>query len=109
MGRMERRVERKHHKKKRRLRTSFIIVIIAFLSIIGFGVYFTMQTLQAAGQSYDDLGGREKSNKREQVVSIKQDPVSILLMGVEDYSSGGNNGRTDTLMIATFNPDDEKL
>lgn len=109
MRRMERRVERKKFKKKKRLRTSFVIIVITLFSIIGFGVYFAMQTLQAAGQSYDDLNGREKSDKREEAVSIRQDPVSILLMGVEDYSSGGQNGRTDTLMVATFNPDDEKL
>lgn len=109
MGRIEQRVERKKVKRKRRLRTSFIIFLIIFLSVVGFAVYLTMQTYQAASDSYNDLGGREKSNLRDQAVSISDDPVSVLLMGVEDYSSGGENGRTDTLMVATFNPKDEKL
>ncbi|WP_096272587.1 LCP family protein [Paucisalibacillus globulus] len=109
MGRSERRVERKKVKRKRRLRTSFVVFLIIFFSLLGFGTYIALQTYQAASSSYNDLGGREKSDKREEAVSISKDPVSILLMGVEDYSSGGQNGRTDTLMVATFNPEDEKL
>ncbi|GIO26926.1 LCP family protein [Ornithinibacillus bavariensis] len=108
MGRIEHRTERKKVKRKKRLRTSFVIIVIIFLGIIGIGGYVALQTFQAASNSYNDLG-REKSDKRDQVVSISKDPVSILIMGVEDYSSGGQNGRTDTLMVATFNPKDEKL
>ncbi|AXI10573.1 LytR family transcriptional regulator [Oceanobacillus zhaokaii] len=95
-------------KKKKRLRRVLFIVILMCLVIVGFGGYMAIQTLQAASESYDDLG-REKSDLRDEVVSISKDPVSVLLMGVEDYSTNGDNGRTDTLMIATFNPDDERL
>lgn len=109
MGRIEKRVAKKQVKRKRRLRTSFVILLVMFLTIIGFGTYIALNTFQAASTAYDDLGGREKSDKRDQVVTIKNDPVSILLMGVEDYSSGGSNGRTDTLMVATFNPKDQRL
>ncbi|WBX81939.1 LCP family protein [Virgibacillus salarius] len=66
------------------------------------------KTYQAASNSYDDLG-RDKSDLRDKAVSINKDPVSILLMGVEDYATNGDKGRTDTLMVATFNPNDEKL
>ncbi|RDW22203.1 LytR family transcriptional regulator [Oceanobacillus arenosus] len=95
-------------KKKKRLRRILFIVILMFLVLVGFGGYVAIQTLQAASESYNDLG-REKSDLRDEVVSISNDPVSILLMGVEDYSTNGDNGRTDTLMVATFNPDDERL
>jgi LCP family protein required for cell wall assembly len=98
----------KKRKKKKRLRKILLVVIILLLSLTGFGVYQAYQTLQAAGESYDDLG-RDKSDLREGFVSISKDPVSVLLLGVEDYTTGGENGRTDTIMVATFNPNDEKL
>ncbi|MGM8213608.1 LCP family protein [Virgibacillus sp. W0430] len=95
-------------KRKRRIRHVLLIVIILFLSLLGFGAYLAYQTYQAASDSYDDLG-RDKSDLRDDQVAISKDPISILLMGVEDYSSGGEHGRSDTLMVATFNPDDERL
>lgn len=95
-------------RRKKRLRRILLVVIILFLSLIGFGAYIAYQTLQAASDSYDDLG-RDKSDLREDQVSISKDPISVLLMGIEDYSSGGNKGRSDTIMVATFNPNDEKL
>ncbi|HLR80892.1 MAG TPA: LCP family protein [Bacillota bacterium] len=104
---MKRVVVRKKTKKKR-LRKFFLLVLFIFVGLVGFGGYYVFQTFQAAGESYDDLG-REKSDLRDSAVSISKDPVSILLMGVEDYETDGDHGRTDTLMVATFSPNDEKL
>ncbi|WP_099159464.1 LCP family protein [Virgibacillus ndiopensis] len=104
---MDRKQIRKQ-KKKKRIRRFLLIVVILFLALVGFGAYLVFQTYQAASDSYDDLG-REKSDLRDKAVSIGDDPVSILLMGVEDYSTGGEHGRSDTLMVATFNPKDKKL
>src|SRR5690625_1120503 len=103
---MDRKRVRVVKRRKRRLRRLLLVVIILFLSVIGFGVYLAYQTLQAASDSYDDLG-RDKSDLRDDYVSISTDPVSILLMGIEDYQD--DSGRSDTLMVATFNPDDERL
>ncbi|MCF3942670.1 LCP family protein [Oceanobacillus alkalisoli] len=105
---MGKRVVRRKRKKVRRLRVFLFIVLLLFLGVVGFGGYLAVQTMQAASESYDDLG-REKSELREEAVSISNDPVSVLLMGIEDYQSDGDLGRTDTLMVATFNPNDEKL
>lgn len=104
---MDRQELRKNKKKKRRRRL-LLIVIILFLLLISFGAYSVFNTYKAASGSYDDLG-RDKSDLRENPVTISEQPVSILLMGVEDYSSGGESGRSDTLMVATFNPDDKQL
>lgn len=104
MGRIVMRKKR----RLRRLRVVLLIVILLLVSILGFGGYMAVQTLKAASDSYDDLG-REKSKLRQETVSISDDPVSILLMGVEDYSTNGDHGRTDTLMVATFSPNDERL
>lgn len=101
-------VKKRKRKMKKGIRKFLLIVLILFFLLIGFGVYLAIQTMQAASDSYDDLD-RVKSELRDETVSISSDPVSILLMGVEDYSTNGENGRTDTLMVATFNPDNEKL
>lgn len=104
---MGRTVIRKKRKIRRR-RLFFFIIILMFIGLLGIGGYAAVQTMMAASKSYDDLG-REKSALRAEAVSISDDPVSILLMGVEDYSTNGDNGRTDTLMVATFSPNDERL
>ncbi|QKY70407.1 LCP family protein [Lentibacillus sp. CBA3610] len=105
---MDQRMEiRKQKKKKRRRRILYPLLIIFLLMTGGVG-YMIVQTYTAASESYDDLD-REKSDLRDEAVSVSDDPISILLLGVEDYSTNGDNGRTDTMMVATFNPDNEKL
>lgn len=63
-----------------------------------------ISALNAASSSYEELDRGEKSDLRLESVEITKDPFSILLMGIEDYSSGGANGRTDSLLVATINP-----
>ncbi|WP_226529271.1 LCP family protein [Metabacillus niabensis] len=103
--------EMKRVKKKKKRPILRRLLFLALVLLIGIGSYVGYvfyQTLEAANNSYDDLG-REKSKLRDSAVSISNDPVSILLLGVEDYSSGGKGGRSDTLMVATFNPEDQTM
>ena len=105
------RKQMKRVKKKRKrpiLRRLLFLALLLFLCVGGYIGYVFYQTFAAANESYDDLG-REKSRLRDYAVSISNDPVSILLLGVENYSSGGKGGRSDTLMVATFNPEDQKM
>ena len=95
-------------KKKRKLRKLTLFILILFIGVISFGGYKIFETYNAASKSYNDLG-REKSDLRDQTVTISKDPVSVLLMGIEDYSTDGANGRTDSLMLITFNPKDERM
>ncbi|SFA99431.1 transcriptional attenuator, LytR family [Lentibacillus halodurans] len=105
---MQQRIDMRKQKKKKR-RRRILYPILAFFLLLACGVgYMLVQTYTAASESYDDLD-REKSELREEEVSISDDPISILLLGVEDYSTNGDNGRTDTMIVATFNPEDEKL
>ncbi|WP_299094711.1 LCP family protein [uncultured Metabacillus sp.] len=107
---MNRKQMKKIKKKKKRpiLRRLLFLALLLLICVGGYLGYVFYQTFEAANESYDDLG-REKSKLRDQAVSISNDPVSILLMGVENYSSGGNGGRSDTLMVATFNPEDQTM
>jgi polyisoprenyl-teichoic acid--peptidoglycan teichoic acid transferase len=103
------RVTIRKKKKKKKLRLFISLILLVILVGVGIGFYVTFQAYQAANKTYDELDRGEKSDLREEVVTISKDPISILLMGVEDYTTGGTNGRSDTLMVATFNPNDEKL
>jgi polyisoprenyl-teichoic acid--peptidoglycan teichoic acid transferase len=71
---------------------SSIAVVILFL-FIGF-----TQLLQKT----DNKTGNTSEHGKEQV-SLKDDPVTILLMGVDDYQKN-EKGRTDTLMLIALNP-----
>jgi polyisoprenyl-teichoic acid--peptidoglycan teichoic acid transferase len=98
----------KNKKKHVFLRRLLFVALLLILCVVGYVGYALYQTFEAANNSFDDLG-RDKSKLRDEAVSISNDPVSILLLGVENYSSGGKGGRSDTLMVATFNPTDQTM
>ncbi|MBD1381379.1 LCP family protein [Metabacillus arenae] len=111
MNRQELKVEKKRRRKKKRpvLRRLLLITVILFFIVGGYASYLVYKTIQAANESYTELERGEKSKLREAAVTAGKDPISILLMGVEDYSSGGENGRTDSLIVATVNPDTKDM
>lgn len=92
--------------KKKRRRKLFYFLIFAFL-FCSVGVYML--------NSYSSLMGmysgftREKSDLRTKDVEITKEPFTILIMGIEDYATNGQNGRTDSLMFATVNPKTQKV
>ncbi|HEU5140652.1 MAG TPA: LCP family protein [Bacillales bacterium] len=89
--------------------TAGLIIFCAVL-VLGFGGYLFFQAYQAAKSSYQPIDRPEhKSQLRETVPTIGQDPISILLMGIEDYSTDGENGRADTLIVVTLNPDTDEM
>lgn len=71
--------------------------------------YTIFNTYTAANGTYEQLDRGNKSNLREKEVTISEDPVSILVMGVEDYSSNGANGRADSLVVITLDPKDMSM
>ncbi|MCA0984693.1 LCP family protein [Halobacillus yeomjeoni] len=100
--RMERIRRRNIKKKRRRIAT----ILIMFALLIGGGFYFVSQVYTAA---FTDLNRGDKSDKREEAVDIGDDPISILLMGVEDYSTNGEAGRADTQIVMTLDPKTNKI
>ncbi|QFT90659.1 Putative transcriptional regulator YvhJ [Bacillus sp. THAF10] len=101
------RYEKKNRKRKRLKRILYTFLIL-FLVVVAYGGYLFYETFQAANQAYTELD-REKSKYREKEVKINKDPFSVLIMGIEDYSTGGENGRTDTLIVATLNPKEKTM
>jgi polyisoprenyl-teichoic acid--peptidoglycan teichoic acid transferase len=102
---------KKKIKKRRRIRWKRIFLISGLISlgIVIYSGYLLFTTLDAASQSFKDLERGDKSKLREEAVTVDQDPFSVLIMGVEDYSTGGYNGRTDSLMVVTLNPDSQTV
>ncbi|MFC0272227.1 LCP family protein [Metabacillus herbersteinensis] len=104
---------RREHRKKKKSGKKFIrkMLLLLFLVALAYIGYLAFTTFQAANNSYEELENRDgKSKLREQEVDISKDPFSVLLIGVENYSSGKNSyGRSDTLMVATFNPSDSTM
>ncbi|WP_053073754.1 LCP family protein [Bacillus sp. LL01] len=98
----------KKRKKGRRLKRILFVFLTLFLAVVAYGGYLLLETYQAANEAYTELD-RDKSKYRDKEVEINKDPFSVLIMGIEDYSTGGENGRTDTLMVATLNPKDKTM
>ncbi|MDM5157274.1 LCP family protein [Bacillus sp. DX1.1] len=98
--------ERYYHLQKRRVkkkrRRKFFIFLI-FASLIGSGVLYLFNSYSSLMEIYSGFT-RDKSKLRAEDVEITKEPFSILIMGIEDYATDGQNGRTDSLMMATVNP-----
>ncbi|WP_409252034.1 LCP family protein [Bacillus sp. SCS-153A] len=101
----------RYEKTRRGLRIKRVVMVLGllFLGIGAYGGYIVYKAYDAATQSFSELERGHKSSLREEAVEVSKDPFSILIMGVEDYSTGGQNGRTDSLIIATFNPTDQSV
>ncbi|PLS17858.1 LytR family transcriptional regulator [Bacillus sp. M6-12] len=91
-------------KKKKKLRRFMAFLSIVLLLGIGFAGYLFYQTYSAASDSFSALERGTKSELREEQVYLSKNPVSILFLGVEDYSTKGEGGRTDSIIVGTFNP-----
>ncbi|MYL30969.1 MULTISPECIES: LCP family protein [Halobacillus] len=95
----------RRRKKKRRIRRWIVFLFVLSL-LIGGGFYYVNKVYTA---SYEDLDRGEKSDLRDEAVDIGDDPISLLLMGVEDYSTDGGAGRADTQIVMTLDPDTKEI
>ncbi|MBD3108509.1 LCP family protein [Bacillus sp. AGMB 02131] len=94
------------NKRKKKVWKKIILFFMLILLTVGcYAGYIFYQTLQAANDSFSALDRGDKSDLRDEAVTFGKEPVSILLLGIEDYATGGSGGRSDTIMVATFNPD----
>jgi polyisoprenyl-teichoic acid--peptidoglycan teichoic acid transferase len=98
----------KKRKRKRRRRVLYFIVVPLLLisfSAAGYGAYLYKQAETVFSDSYNNLDGREKSDKRESEVDPNVDNVSILFIGVDESKERnyGSSTRSDALILATLN------
>ncbi|CAN2248354.1 LCP family protein [Bacillus vallismortis] len=102
---------RKKKKSKRRkiLKRMMLLFTLALLVVVGLGGYKLYKTISAADDSYDALSRGNKSNLRSEVVDMKKKPFSILFMGIEDYATKGQKGRSDSLIVVTLDPKNKTM
>lgn len=90
-------------KKRNRKRAIWTLVIIA-IGVLSVAGYYTTQILSTFMQGYDS--NSTKSTLREQEVKIKEEPFTIMLLGVDQLSTQEEKTewRPDVIMIVAINP-----
>lgn len=90
------------NKKKKWLWITLSIIGLLLISVGSYAYYIFQSAANTVETIHEDID-REVSEKRpEQVVFTEKDPISILLMGVDERE--GDVGRADTLILMTVNP-----
>lgn len=100
---------RRSHKKttggKKVLRIVLVIMLILVLAIVGVAVKVYLDVSGSVGNTYE---GVDRDNSRN-VDFSKEEPFSVLLLGIDSGDLGRDEqGRSDTLMVATVNPQENK-
>jgi LCP family protein required for cell wall assembly len=84
---------------------SVIGAIVLGISAYVYSIYHSVET--AANDMYEQPT-REKSEKRlEKVEFVEKDPISVLIMGVDERTN--DRGRSDTLIVMTVNPEKQSM
>ncbi|MCM3760874.1 LCP family protein [Alkalihalobacillus oceani] len=96
--------------KKWRKNVIWGILLLAVAGVIYIS-YFLITIYGATKEAYVELERPEgNSELREEAVTVgSEDPISILLMGVDDYDPSGHNGRADSLIVVTLNPNTKQI
>lgn len=94
-------------KKKKKLKKWITVTLLTFFILLaGSGLYF-FNVYNDVASAVDNMNrpiSREVSDKREEKVEFtKKDPISILMVGIDERD--GDNGRTDSMLVLTVNPD----
>ncbi|WP_059173421.1 LytR family transcriptional regulator [Bacillus sp. FJAT-27445] len=94
-------------KKKSWIKIVFISLLILFLAVgtYAFTVYRSLtSTVDKMHQPLD----RDKSEKRDEKVTLKkQQPFSVLMLGVDERK--GDRGRSDSMIVLTVNPNNKSV
>ncbi|MFC0275377.1 LCP family protein [Enterococcus devriesei] len=96
---------------KKILLTLLGILLAIVLVVVGVGAKMYHDVKSTANEAYESVDRKEGSTTKRQVKLSEQEPFSILLLGVDTGALGRTEqGRSDTMMVATVNPSkDESL
>lgn len=102
-----RRRKRRKPKKKRALKITMAIILVLILGGGAYAYSIWHSVEKTFTQTHEPLN-RDVSEKRSEKVSFsKRDPISILLLGVDQRA--GDRGRSDSLILMTVNPKDQSM
>ncbi len=76
-----------------------VILLLVIGSILGFTIFRTVS--KSVNNMYKPLD----IDSKQLLPSVSQDPISILLLGVDERP--GDIGRSDTMIVITVNPETE--
>ncbi|MFB7141118.1 LCP family protein [Gottfriedia sp. NPDC056225] len=91
---------RKTKRKSLKILLSLVIILIAFIGYKGIKAYFKLQNATQGEVIHSSMRNQELKDTQ---------PFSILFLGIENYSTKGQGGRTDTIILATVNPKDKTV
>lgn len=100
---------KRSHKKttggKKILRAVLIVLLILVLAIVGIAVKVYLDVSGSVGDAYEKV---DRDGSRN-IDFSKEEPFSILLLGIDTGDLGRDEqGRSDTVMVATVNPKENK-
>jgi LCP family protein required for cell wall assembly len=102
-----RRRKSKKPKKKRALKIIMGIILVLILGVGAYAYSIWHSVEKTFTQTHEPLK-RDVSEKRSEKVSFSnRDPISILLLGVDQRA--GDRGRSDSLILMTVNPKDQSM
>ncbi|PGX44259.1 LytR family transcriptional regulator [Priestia megaterium] len=102
-----RRRKRKKPKKKRAFKIIMGIILVLILGVGAYAYSIWHSVEKTFTQTHEPLK-RDASEKRSEKVSFSnRDPISILLLGVDQRA--GDRGRSDSLILMTVNPKDQSM
>lgn len=106
------RMAQRQSKRKKPMNKFLKVTLLTFLGLfiiaggaLAYAVYKIQDVTSSAQQ---DLDRGDRSEYRETTVNPIDDPVSMLFLGL-DSRDGDLVGRTDAMILATFNPEDESI
>jgi len=95
----------KKSKNNKWMKLVALITLILLIITISYGGFVFFKAKDALNQSQINLNRKGgKSELRVERGTFGKEPISILLLGVENYSTDGKDGRADTQIIITLNP-----
>lgn len=93
----------------RRFMKFTMIAVLSLLIVAGAVIgYMVFQVQSATSSSQEALDRGDMSDLRDEAVNPGNDPVSILFLGL-DSREDDLSGRTDAMILATFNPNDDSV
>lgn len=98
------RMDIRKQRRQKWIKAMFISFFVFFIIAGSIFAYFAFRVQNVTSSSPELVRG-VKSEMREEAVKPSQDNISILFLGVDDRD-GTLQGRTDALILATFNPEE---
>ena len=90
----------------------FLIIVGVILGVLvlaggGYAFYLYDSVKDTASNMHEPISRETSTLRTEKVETKEKDPISILLMGVDEREN--DQGRSDTMIVITVNPNDNSM